>query len=141
MLLPGSGGALADGEISLSASESEIVDMLNGLLRCNDSSKQYILTALMKLSAKFSSETDKIKQIVKNYAEHTMLEVQQRSCEYLKIFDYDEVCCISCKCHKSTMKCIGSMSVISTVWATHGIKLLHQDCVWVEFGLCDHEEW
>lgn len=92
MLLPGSGGPLADGETSIPASESEIVDLLNGLLGYNDASKQYILTALMKLSAKLSTQVERIKQIVKNYGEHTMLEVQQRSCEYLKIFDYSEVC-------------------------------------------------
>jgi len=54
--------------------------------------KEYILTALMKLTDRFSSaSTDRLKQMIANFQNNIEVELQQRSCEYSKLFAWDNV--------------------------------------------------
>ena len=59
-----SGGKLLEGEEPLSASEGDVVSLLESVLNRSGVSPQcrnYALTALMKLSARFASQADRIK--------------------------------------------------------------------------------
>ena len=48
--------------------------------------KEYALTALMKLTTRFTTCTDQIQFIINNYTTNTDVELQQRSVEYDAIF-------------------------------------------------------
>ena len=48
--------------------------------------KEYALTALMKLTTRFTTCTDQIQLIINNYTTNTDVELQQRSVEYDAIF-------------------------------------------------------
>ena len=48
--------------------------------------KEYALTALMKLTTRFTTCTDQIQLIINNYTTNTDIELQQRSVEYDAIF-------------------------------------------------------
>lgn len=82
---------MKEGESLVTVQESGIVDLLKSLLVHNETSREYILTALMKLSAKLPSQLDQIQDIVGNFRESPLLELQQRSCEYMNMFKYNEV--------------------------------------------------
>eukprot|EP00803_Ostreobium_quekettii_P008801 evm.model.scf_548.5 EVM.evm.TU.scf_548.5 scf_548:70580-80331(+) len=93
LLLPGRGGALQQGEEALSVSDSEIVDLLEANLSDSLAEvevREYVLTALMKLSAKLPGQVERIKGIVGQYTGNLVLEMQQRACEYKKLFNYDQ---------------------------------------------------
>lgn len=52
----------------------------------------WVLTGLSKLYIRIPSMQKRINQIVDSYTDHANVEIQQRACEYLKIFnsDWDE---------------------------------------------------
>ena len=59
-----SGGKLLEGEQSLCVSEGEVVDVLESVLNragLTPQCRNYALTALMKLSVRFSGQTERIK--------------------------------------------------------------------------------
>ena len=59
-----SGGKLLEGEQPLTVSEGEVVDVLEGVLNRTGVTPQcrnYALTALMKLSVRFGSQSERIK--------------------------------------------------------------------------------
>ncbi len=59
-----SGGKLLEGEQPLTVSEGEVVDVLEGVLNrasITPQCRNYALTALMKLSVRFSSQSERIK--------------------------------------------------------------------------------
>ena len=54
---------------------------------------QYIATALMKLSARFTDRNtiQRIKNILHRYRTSIEVELQQRAVEYTNLFSYDEI--------------------------------------------------
>jgi len=73
----------------LNVSESDVVQVLAGILNSTLStqvSKEYALTALMKLTTRFTTCGDQIQLVINRYTTHTDVELQQRSVEYDAIF-------------------------------------------------------
>ena len=72
-----SGGKLLEGEQPLTVSEGEVVDVLEGVLNRADVTPQcrnYALTALMKLSVRFGSQSERIK-VPSHSALHLLTEL------------------------------------------------------------------
>ncbi|KAJ8303619.1 hypothetical protein KUTeg_020015 [Tegillarca granosa] len=75
--------------------EDEAVTFLEKVLYNNNSyevTKEYAITALMKLTSRFKSTIEKIKKIIEIYGRSTNVELQQRSVEYMSVFKkYDHL--------------------------------------------------
>ncbi|XP_039619241.1 AP-1 complex subunit gamma-1 isoform X2 [Polypterus senegalus] len=82
-------------EEPIQVSEDEVLDVLEGVLVSNLSSsvtRGYSLTAIMKLSTRFSSSVNRIKKIVSIYGSSIDVELQQRAVEYNALFKkYDHM--------------------------------------------------
>lgn len=73
-----------------------IVGLLESILLgpyANQITREYVLTALMKLSSRLSDFTvqAKIKEILTNHTVSTEVEIQQRAVEYTNLFSFDEI--------------------------------------------------
>jgi len=69
--------------------ESDVVVLLDSILNSTLSSqitKEYALTAVMKLTTRFTTCNDQIQLVINNYTTNTDVELQQRSVEYDAIF-------------------------------------------------------
>uniref|UniRef100_A0A8C9W1C6 AP-1 complex subunit gamma n=1 Tax=Scleropages formosus TaxID=113540 RepID=A0A8C9W1C6_SCLFO len=81
-------------EEPIQVSEDEVLDVLEGVLISNLSSpvtRGYALTAIMKLSTRFSS-VNRIKRVVSIYGSSIDVELQQRAVEYNALFKkYDHM--------------------------------------------------
>ncbi|KAL4630275.1 AP-1 complex subunit gamma-1 isoform X2 [Arapaima gigas] len=81
-------------EEPIQVSEDEVLDVLEGILVSNLSSpvtRGYALTAIMKLSTRFSS-VNRIKRVVSIYGSSIDVELQQRAVEYNALFKkYDHM--------------------------------------------------
>lgn len=85
---------LLEDEVGLNISEKQVVDLLEEILRKLSFDvviKEYTLTALMKLTPKLRTQIERIKALLQKYQSDVILEVQQRSCEYTKILQYEQV--------------------------------------------------
>lgn len=75
--------------------EDEAVTFLEKVLYNNNSyevTKEYAITALMKLTSRFKTSIEKIKKIIEIYGRSTNVELQQRSVEYMSVFKkYDHL--------------------------------------------------
>lgn len=83
------GGAVEDEE-PIDVDESEVVDILENILTsplANQVTKEYVLTALVKLSTRFQSGQDRIRAIIDFYTTSIDVELQQRAVEYNSLFD------------------------------------------------------
>ncbi|MEW5304167.1 MAG: hypothetical protein WDW36_006798 [Sanguina aurantia] len=91
MLLPGQGGALLDAEPALTVQESDIVTLVERVLRLKPAEicKEFALTCLMKLTARLPSQLGRLKLLLDRQGKSPLLEVQTRSCEYKAMFKYD----------------------------------------------------
>lgn len=72
------------------ASEDEVVTELEKVLsnhNLNEITKEYAITALMKLSSRFRTSIGRIKDIMSVYGKSVNVELQQRSVEYSQIFN------------------------------------------------------
>lgn len=87
------GGKVEDQEIRVS--ESDVIDLLTKLVRAATTTaltKEYILTAFMKLTTRFSANsTSRLQQLITAFQDSIEVELQQRSCEYTKLFKWDNV--------------------------------------------------
>ncbi|KAK0045846.1 AP-1 complex subunit gamma-1-like isoform X2 [Biomphalaria pfeifferi] len=76
-------------EEPLHVTEDEVITLLERVLSNNNSAvvtKEYVITALMKLSSRFPASTLRLKQIIAIYGSSTNVELQQRSVEYTNVF-------------------------------------------------------
>lgn len=48
---------------------------------------EYALTALSKLTVRYQGNKDQIKELIETYSDSIKIEIQQRACEYLQLFD------------------------------------------------------
>ncbi|KAF4582943.1 AP-1 complex subunit gamma-1 [Ophiocordyceps camponoti-floridani] len=89
------GGQYED-EVIRPVKESEVVDLLALILGSSYATQvttEYIITALMKLTTRFSeaSQVERIRRILQNHQTSLDVEVQQRAVEYGNLFSFDEV--------------------------------------------------
>nr|XP_015223473.1 PREDICTED: AP-1 complex subunit gamma-1 [Lepisosteus oculatus] len=82
-------------EEPIQVTEDEVLDVLEGLLVSNLSApvtRGYSLTAIMKLSTRFTSSVNRIKKVVSIYGSSIDVELQQRAVEYNALFKkYDHM--------------------------------------------------
>ncbi|PHH79752.1 hypothetical protein CDD80_3872 [Ophiocordyceps camponoti-rufipedis] len=89
------GGQYED-EVIRPVKESEVVDLLALILGSSYATQvttEYIVTALMKLTTRFSeaSQVERIRRILQTHQTSLDVEVQQRAVEYGNLFSFDEV--------------------------------------------------
>ncbi|KAL2641623.1 hypothetical protein R1flu_009210 [Riccia fluitans] len=73
------------GEEPLTVTESDAVDVIETVIkdvRSSSNTQAFALTALLKLSSRFSSTTQRIKDLIKPHKGSLTLELQQRSIEF-----------------------------------------------------------
>ncbi|CAO3629130.1 unnamed protein product [Cunninghamella blakesleeana] len=85
-----------DEDVNVEVSDELIVGLLESILLgpyANQITREYVLTALMKLSSRLSDFTvqAKIKEILTNHTVSTEVEIQQRAVEYTNLFSFDEI--------------------------------------------------
>ncbi|XP_070198443.1 AP-1 complex subunit gamma-1-like isoform X2 [Littorina saxatilis] len=82
-------------EEPLQVTEDEVIDMLEKVVAGANSAvatKEYAITALMKLSTRFTHTVPRIREIMAAYGCNTNMELQQRSVEYVTLFNrYDHL--------------------------------------------------
>nr|KAG5693087.1 hypothetical protein BaRGS_014037 [Batillaria attramentaria] len=77
-------------EEPLQVTEEDVVKVLERLVAGANSAiitKEYAITALMKLSSRFTSAVPRIQQTIEAYGTNTNMELQQRSVEYTALFN------------------------------------------------------
>jgi len=83
------GSAFLDGEEPLRVTGAEAVKMLEVLLStqaCDSEMREYIVTALVKMAAHVPETRPQVEQAIGKHTTSTFLEVQQRSCEFDRLF-------------------------------------------------------
>eukprot|EP00897_Mesotaenium_endlicherianum_P007089 jgi/Mesen1/6408/ME000329S05571 len=77
-----------EGEEPLTVTESDVVDVMEGILKgplSTGSARAYALTGLLKLTSRFPSCTERIKGLIEQHKGSLVLELQQRSVEFTTI--------------------------------------------------------
>lgn len=90
------GGQYEETELVKEVKESEIIDLFSLILNSSYAtqvSTEYIITALMKLSTRFSdsSQIERVRRLLQNHQTSLDVEVQQRAVEYSNLFSYDQI--------------------------------------------------
>lgn len=90
------GGNYEEEELVQEIKENEIVDLFSTILNSSyamQTAIEYILTALMKLTTRFSDagQIDRIRRILQNNSANLDVEVQQRAVEYGNLFGFDSL--------------------------------------------------
>jgi AP-1 complex subunit gamma-1 len=90
------GGNYEDPELVQEVKESEVLDLFASILNSSyatQSVTEYIVTALMKLSTRFTEpgQVDKIRRLLLSQNRSLDVEVQQRAVEYGNLFSVDSV--------------------------------------------------
>ncbi|KAK5995844.1 AP-1 complex subunit gamma-1 [Cladobotryum mycophilum] len=90
------GGQFEGEELVQDVKESEIVDLFSLILNSSYGTQvttEYIVTALMKLSTRFSdaSQVERIRRLLQNHQTSLDVEVQQRAVEYSNLFSFDQI--------------------------------------------------
>lgn len=83
---------LVSGEEAITS--SEIVALFERIMKNSIPTKvvvEYALTALVKLSDRYPEQAERIKTLIRGYNSSTHLEIQQRSCEFRKLFDHGKI--------------------------------------------------
>lgn len=79
----------------ISVSEKDVLDLLEKIIKSPTTTaitKEYILTALMKLSSRFNTNSiERIKSIISYYKNNIDVEIQARACEYSSIFKWESI--------------------------------------------------
>jgi AP-1 complex subunit gamma-1 len=90
------GGNYEEVELVQEVKESEVVDLFSTILTSSyatQSANEYIITALMKLTTRFSdpAQIERIRKILASNSRSLDVEVQQRAVEYGNLFGYDSI--------------------------------------------------
>ncbi|KAF9437921.1 clathrin associated protein complex large subunit [Entomortierella beljakovae] len=91
-----SGGNYEEEELAKEVTESDVIDLLESILAgpfANQVLREYIVTALMKLTSRFTtaSSSERVKQILAGFSTSIEVEIQQRAVEFSNLFQYDEI--------------------------------------------------
>lgn len=90
------GGQYEEEELVKEVKEHEIVDLFSTILNSNFATQvttEYIVTALVKLTTRFSDQTqiERVKRLLQFHQTSLDVEVQQRAVEYGNLFSYDQI--------------------------------------------------
>ncbi|EPS44310.1 hypothetical protein H072_1706 [Dactylellina haptotyla CBS 200.50] len=90
------GGAYEEEELVQDVKQSDIVDLLTGILDSayvNNVIHEYIMTSLMKLTTRITdaSQIERVRRVLTSSSDSLDVEIQQRSVEYGNLFGYDGV--------------------------------------------------
>jgi AP-1 complex subunit gamma-1 len=90
------GGNYEEEELVQAVHEDEIVDLFSRILNSSYATQivtEYIITALMKLTTRFSdpAQIERIRRILQSNSANLDVEVQQRAVEYGNLFGYDQI--------------------------------------------------
>ena len=79
-------------EIPLKITSTEIVMLIEQVMRLGGEwVVEYSLTTLVKLTQRYPAEADKIKALISRYRRSSVLELQQRACEFDKLLAHDKI--------------------------------------------------
>lgn len=73
---------------SIAVTEKDVIELLNKAMSvyfATQKMKAMVMTALLKLSTRFSTVTKRVTRLIKTFKNSLGLELQQRSCEYSKV--------------------------------------------------------
>lgn len=90
------GGQYEEEELVTEVKEHEIVDLFSLILNSSYAtqvSTEYIITALMKLTTRFSdaSQIERVRRLLQTHQTSLDVEVQQRAVEYGNLFSFDQI--------------------------------------------------
>ena len=90
------GGSYEEEELVKEVKENEVVDLFMLVLNSSYAtqvSTEYIITALMKLSTRFSdpAQIERVRRILQAQQTSLDVEVQQRAVEYSNLFSFDQI--------------------------------------------------
>ncbi len=90
------GGQYEEEELVQEVRESEVIDLfalILGSSYANQVSTEYIVTALMKLTTRFTdaSQVERVRRILQNNQTSLDVEIQQRAVEYSNLFGFDQI--------------------------------------------------
>ncbi|KAG0227188.1 clathrin associated protein complex large subunit [Actinomortierella wolfii] len=90
------GGSYEEEELAKEVTESDVLDLLEKIVQgpfANQVLREYVLTALMKLTSRFHSaaSTERVKKLIESYSTSIEVEIQQRAIEYSNLFEYDSI--------------------------------------------------
>ncbi|KAI8073286.1 adaptin N terminal region-domain-containing protein [Gongronella butleri] len=91
-----SGGTFEDDDTQIEVTDTSVVNLLESILMgpyANQLTREYVLTALMKLSSRLSdaSVQSKIIEILNRHKASMEVEIQQRAVEYTNLFSFDTI--------------------------------------------------
>jgi AP-1 complex subunit gamma-1 len=94
--LVGSGNFEEEEGVVIEVSDYLVVQLLESILLgpyANQVTREYVMTALMKLSSRLSesSAQNKIKELLNEHTVSMEVEIQQRAVEYSNLFSYDSI--------------------------------------------------
>lgn len=90
------GGQYEEEELVKEVKENEIVDLFSLILNSSFASQvttEYIITALMKLTTRFTddAQVERVRRLLQTHQTSLDVEVQQRAVEYTNLFTYDQI--------------------------------------------------
>ncbi|KAJ0298457.1 hypothetical protein COL516b_009838 [Colletotrichum fioriniae] len=90
------GGQYEEEELVREVKQHELIDLFTTILNSNHAtqvSTEYIVTALVKLTARLSdpAQLDRIRRLLEVHQTSLDVEVQQRAVEYTNLFSYDQI--------------------------------------------------
>lgn len=90
------GGQYEEEELVKEVKEHEIIDLFSTILNSNYATQvttEYIVTALVKLTTRFSdqAQVDRVQRILQFHQTSLDVEVQQRAVEYGNLFSHDQI--------------------------------------------------
>ncbi|CAG8700365.1 13932_t:CDS:10 [Gigaspora margarita] len=90
------GGNFEEEELVKEVTESDVIDLLESILAgpyANQVTREYVLTALMKLTSRFTSisSIQRIQAYIEKYNTSIEVEVQQRAVEYSNLFKFESI--------------------------------------------------
>ncbi|KAI7890780.1 adaptin N terminal region-domain-containing protein [Mucor mucedo] len=95
-VLVSSGNFEEEEGVVIEVTDYSVVGLLESILMgpyANQVTREYVMTALMKLSSRLSegSAQNKIKELLLHYTVSMEVEIQQRAVEYTNLFSYDAI--------------------------------------------------
>lgn len=90
------GGQYEEEELVAEVKEHEIIDLFSLILNSSYATQvatEYIITALMKLTTRFSdaSQIERVRRLLQSHQTSLDVEVQQRAVEYGNLFSFDQI--------------------------------------------------
>ncbi|RUP47155.1 Clathrin/coatomer adaptor, adaptin-like protein, partial [Jimgerdemannia flammicorona] len=90
------GGSFEEEELVKEVTEGDVLSLFDSVLQgpyANQVTREYVITALMKLSSRFTDyqATAQIKVMLQGHVASHEVEIQQRAVEYTNLFQYDGI--------------------------------------------------